>query len=42
MFTVILPTLWKLNYKEELQKIHDSPFVGELILINNDRNKIWQ
>lgn len=38
MFTVILPTLWKLNYKEELQKIHDSSFVGELILINNDRN----
>lgn len=37
MFSVILPTLWKLEYREELQKIHDSPTVGELILINNDR-----
>lgn len=37
MFSVILPTLWKLDYRQELQKIHDSTFVGELILINNDR-----
>ena len=37
MFSVILPTLWKLDYREELQKIHDSSVVGELILINNDR-----
>jgi GT2 family glycosyltransferase len=37
MFSIILPTLWKLDYREELQKIHDSSFVGEVILINNDR-----
>lgn len=37
MISVIIPTLWKpLEIKTLLEKINSSPFVGEIILINND------
>jgi hypothetical protein len=38
MFSVILPTLWKINFNQELEKLNSSSSVGEIILINNDKN----
>jgi hypothetical protein len=37
MISVILPTLWRLDFEEQLSKLHESSIVGEIILINNDR-----
>lgn len=37
MITVILPTLWKLNFEDQLTRLHQSNVVGEILLINNDR-----
>lgn len=37
MISVVLPTLWRLDFKEQLDKLHESNFAGEILLINNDR-----
>ena len=37
MISVILPTLWRLDFQEQLSKLHESKNVGEILLINNDR-----
>jgi len=37
MISVILPTLWRLEFEEQLVKLHESSIVGEILLINNDR-----
>lgn len=41
MISVIVPTMWKaLDYTRlMLKKLNDHPLVGEIILIDNDRNK---
>ena len=38
MITVIIPTLWTLPQKfcDQLQKICDSPYVSEIIIVNNN------
>jgi hypothetical protein len=43
MISVILPTLWKLNFNEELVKLNNCKYVGEIILINNkdDETPDW-
>lgn len=38
MFSVIIPTLWKINFEEELLKLQKSDLVEEIILINNAKN----
>jgi len=37
MISVVLPTLWKVQFHEQLKKLHQSDAVGEILLINNDR-----
>jgi hypothetical protein len=37
MISVILPTLWKIEFEEQLIKLHESSIVGEILLINNDK-----
>lgn len=37
MISVVLPTLWKVKFDDQLNKLHESESVGEIILINNDR-----
>lgn len=38
MISVVLPTLWKVKFDEQLKNLHDSNVVGEILLINNDRS----
>lgn len=35
MFSVIIPTLWKVNFLEEIKKLNNHSLVGEIIIINN-------
>lgn len=37
MISVVLPTLWKIKFDEQLNRLHESSVVGEILLINNDR-----
>ena len=37
MISVVLPTLWKIEFNEQLNRLHQSNVVGEILLINNDR-----
>jgi len=39
MFTVIIPTLWKVDFKFELLKLEQSSFVEEIILIDNNKRQ---
>ena len=36
MISVVLPTIWKMNFHEELIKLNANDVVGEIFLINND------
>lgn len=36
MISVILPTLWKLEFEDQLKLLHDNQLIKEIILINND------
>jgi len=36
MISVILPTLWKLQFENQLKLLHDNELIKEIILINND------
>lgn len=36
MITVILPTLWKIKFEDQLKLLHDNELIKEIILINND------
>ena len=38
MFSIIIPTLWKINFEEEILKLQKSDLVEEIILINNNKN----
>lgn len=40
MFSVIIPTLWKCDFKNELDKFQQSQFVQEIILIDNDPKNV--
>ncbi len=39
MFTVIIPTLWKVDFKNELLKLQECNIIGEIILIDNDKKQ---
>jgi len=43
MISVVLPTMWKVNFQEELNKLNSNDTVGEIILINNDHENtpVW-
>lgn len=36
MISVVLPTLWRVEFKEQFELLHDNDAVSEFILINND------
>ena len=36
MISVIIPTIWKINFHEELIKLNSNDTVGQITLINND------
>lgn len=37
MFSVIIPTLWKVDFREELIKLQKSKLIKEIIIINNNK-----
>ena len=36
MISVVLPTLWRVEFKEQFELLHNNDAVSEFILINND------
>jgi hypothetical protein len=39
MISIVIPTLWRVDFKDQFELFHDNNVVNEVILINNDTTK---